>query len=598
MLNPWRSAVTPGSHNVRPTPTPALLARAHFEIGMKNITLWLLPVLIAASSAQRAQAQFDGTPAQHVLASGGAAGDRFGHAVALSANTLAVGAPGKGSGAVTVFERVGGLWQFAAELSASGLDDDAEFGFALALQADRLLVGAPGHRLGTPWKRGVAFVFERGGAGAWNQTAMLQSAAVGDHNAFGTALALDGDRAAIGAPGAPWNSLPQVGLVSVFELAAGAWTPSATVGPSDAWINYEFGASVALRAGELVVGAPRRKLPSATSFDAAVYTFTFGASGWTQAQILTDTLPGDRLDQLGRSLAFDGQTIVAGSDGQWYSSYSAQGALTFERSGSQWIAKQRLTSATNSFAGSAVAVEGDTLVLGARNSGTSAGVSGGAASAWTLQPSGWSERVRLLDSAPQSTAECGAAIAIASGQLALGSPGASVNAQTDVGVVLVFDAPTSFGEVLCFGDGSGASCPCAAHVATTHGPGCRNSSGFGTLLVGGGSASVASDDLSLTAVRLPAGKTAVLVYRFGAANGGAGVPLHDGLLCVSGAGGRLGSRSASVFPFAATWGPGLGAQLGAPSGTSVYFQVWYRDPAGACGSGSNFSNAFRVQLTP
>ena len=48
----------------------------------------------------------------------------------------------------------------------------------------------------------------------------------------------------------------------------------------------------------------------------------------------------------------------------------------------------------------------------------------------------------------------------------------------------------------------------------------------------------------------------------------------------------------------ATWGPGLAGQGGWIAGETRFFQTWYRDPAGPCGSGFNLTNAVSVTFTP
>ncbi|MFN0051285.1 MAG: hypothetical protein ACKV0T_03790, partial [Planctomycetales bacterium] len=89
-------------------------------------------------------------------------GDRFGAAVSVSGDRLAVGSPGVQSskGAVRTFSRIGGTWSLLQELSlASGVANDY-FGFSLALDGDQLLVGAYGVADGAGNRnRGAAFAF-------------------------------------------------------------------------------------------------------------------------------------------------------------------------------------------------------------------------------------------------------------------------------------------------------------------------------------------------------------------------------------------------------------------------------------------------------
>ena len=139
---------------------------------------------------------------------------------------------------------------------------------------------------------------------------------------------------------------------------------------------------------------------------------------------------------------------------------------------------------------------------------------------------------------------------------------------------------------------------------TDEAAGCANSTGAGALLAATGSASVAADDLVLSATNVPAAAPGI-VYMGGAP---AQLPLADGVRCVDWGG-------VGMFRFPAqfagesgelTVGPGLAAAaqelFGPPgsiaAGQTWYFQSWYRDPSGPCGLGNNHSNAISVTFAP
>jgi hypothetical protein len=134
--------------------------------------------------------------------------------------------------------------------------------------------------------------------------------------------------------------------------------------------------------------------------------------------------------------------------------------------------------------------------------------------------------------------------------------------------------------------------------------GCVNSTGAGALLFqASGSTSVSSDDLVLATAQLPPNKLG-LAFMGGAP---ANLPFHDGRLCI-------GPGNAGIFRYALqssgstgsmALGPGIVAQSQSfppagriHSGSTWFFQTWYRDPAGPCGTGSNLSNAARVTFQP
>jgi len=150
------------------------------------------------------------------------------------------------------------------------------------------------------------------------------------------------------------------------------------------------------------------------------------------------------------------------------------------------------------------------------------------------------------------------------------------------------------GSGYCFGDGSGSSCPCGNNGGA--GEGCANSGGTGGLVWASGSDSVAADDLTFSASGLLPLQPALLFAGHNAINGGNGIPFGDGLRCAGQSVVRLGVETPDPNGDA-DWGPGLGALGGWISGDTRYFQVWYRDPGGPCGSGFNLTNGVEVTFT-
>ena len=163
------------------------------------------------------------------------------------------------------------------------------------------------------------------------------------------------------------------------------------------------------------------------------------------------------------------------------------------------------------------------------------------------------------------------------------------------------------GVAFCFGDGSGAACPCGNPGAA--GRGCDNSAGTGgSTLSGVGTASLSADSLSLASEGQTATGTTVVMQ--GDAALGAPTPFGQGLRCVGGSLKRLwvlspaGTGGVSVPPAGQPSVSSRSAALGdtiAP-GSHRYYMAYYRDPVvlGGCPSSSTFnaSHALDVQWTP
>jgi hypothetical protein len=200
----------------------------------------------------------------------------FGRSVALSGDTLLVGADGARvdglmSGAAYVYQRGDAGFAYEATLAPARPEDDQLFGLAVALEGDRALVGSPLEGP-TGAQHGAAYVFERSGAG-WQQTAHL--AASDPHEArFGVAVSLDGDAALIGAASARTSSV-KAGAAYFFVLSSDGWLEQARLAPDDGLADDAFGTAVGLSNHHLIVGAPGRDDFGTKS--GAVYPFEGGS---------------------------------------------------------------------------------------------------------------------------------------------------------------------------------------------------------------------------------------------------------------------------------------------------------------------------------
>ena len=170
------------------------------------------------------------------------------------------------------------------------------------------------------------------------------------------------------------------------------------------------------------------------------------------------------------------------------------------------------------------------------------------------------------------------------------------------GIAVLTVLVESVGTPYCAGDGSAGPCPCGNSSAAGAQLGCLNGSGSGAQLRGLGTASVASDNLTLQVTQMP--KNVVGIVFMGASAVPA-TPFGNGLRCVGPPTFRLAPRSTGSGG-AFSYGPGLIEWVKthlAPAawitpGSTWRFQGWFRDPSGPCGLGFNLSNALEVQFTP
>lgn len=256
-----------------------------------------------------------GLEARLVAADFGAV-DHFGWSLALDGDTLAIGAanddaPGASDrGSAYVFTRANGGWTQQAKLLASdGVAFDV-FGSSIALDGERLVVGAPRADVSGASNRGAAYVFERSGS-TWSEVAKLAPPDGAANDQFGFAVALDADTAAVGAPF--HDSVgSNAGAAYVFAHVAGSWAAPQKLTDIGFVFADNFGTALALEGDRLAVGLPINNVPGVTS--GAVQFYTRAGAVWTgHFDIIgSDT---DGLDYLGSSVAISGDFIAAGAPG-------------------------------------------------------------------------------------------------------------------------------------------------------------------------------------------------------------------------------------------------------------------------------------------
>jgi hypothetical protein len=267
-----------------------------------------------------------------LLADDGAMDDYFGRAVAIDGDTLAVG--GYQAEAVYVFVRSGTTWtqqgsKLVADDAAAG---SADFGDAVALSGNTLLVGAPGKSVGNRGGAGVAYVFVRSGTTWTQQGPSFTSSDIHSSDHFGDAVSLSGETALIGAPGKLIGNNAYQGAAYAFVRSGTTWSqqgPSLTA--SGGLEADEFGWSVALAGNTAVIGAPWEAQGTATEQGAA---YVFVRSGTTWAQSGPKLTAGAATSNFGHGVAISSNTLVAGAPGAAVGQVKEQGtAFVYFRAG-------------------------------------------------------------------------------------------------------------------------------------------------------------------------------------------------------------------------------------------------------------------------
>jgi hypothetical protein len=423
--------------------------------------------------------------------------DNFGQSVALSGDTMVVGTisddeGGWSVGAAWVFVREGTTWIQQAYIKPStSSTGHFWFGLSVAISGDTMVVGAPMESSNASGingnqndnslpQAGAAYVFVREGT-TWSQQAYLKASNPSRGDQFGFSVAISGDTIVVGSRFESSTSsgvngeqnddvLAASGAAYVFVRNGVTWTQQAFLKASNndgCCLPHAdlFGTSVAISDDTIIVGAPGEDSSSSgvngnqndngRSASGAAYIFVRRGTTWTQQAYLKASNP-DTGDLFGESVAISGQTAVVGSsfessnatgvngDQNDNTAFIAGAAYVFVRNRENWSQEAYLkasnTEASDRF-GLSLSVSGDTVVIGAETEDSNAtGVNGpqnnndlpysGAAYVFARHDGHWTQLAYLKSLNTAQNAGFGRGIAISGNTIAVGAPGEDIGTGT------------------------------------------------------------------------------------------------------------------------------------------------------------------------
>jgi FG-GAP repeat len=411
--------------------------------------------------------------------------DEVGYSVAVSGSTVVVGAShattggDSAAGAAYVFQEGAGGWAKMTQTATLTPSDPltvAQFGTSVAISGNTIVVGAPSPGEGDQQDSdnpcnlpaGNAYIYEMP-AGGWKSatqtTELTPPVSFCLDPAFGYSVAVDGSTVVVGAPywlASSEDAVPG-GAAFVYTLSAnGATTGSVatlTNAPASQGTNcpcalhyQEFGWSVGVSGSTIVVGAPGSNDPG------AAYIYAKPAAGWATTSTPTSTLASTDVgptDELGYSVAADGSTVVvaapnhSGSDAANPGSVQHEGALyVFEQPAGGWpgsmtqnseLTPSDPTSVGNTTLGIGGVAISNSTIIGATDEGTGS-LNAGAGYEFTEPAGGWPATMTQTQKLTLTTPENGfaSAVGVSGTTVVLGAPGASPYGTAGTGGAYVF----------------------------------------------------------------------------------------------------------------------------------------------------------------
>jgi hypothetical protein len=319
---------------------------------------------------------------------------------------------------------------------------------AAAVSGDTAVVGANSSSTG----QGIIYVFVKPASGWTNmtETAQLTTSVPPNCCTFGDFVAISGDTVIAGSLGDGAN---QGGVVYVYVKPSGGWTnmtETATLSASDGYFGEGFGFSVAIDGNTVAVGAISCS-GSGNFANGEAYVFVKPASGWTnmtETGILSDS-DGLGCDYYGYSVGVSGNTVAVGKPNDGFNPPNGFGsAYVFVEPAGGWANMAQTAELTTSDRvvgdglGTAVAVSGDTVVVGAPAARNSSQQDAGGAYVYVKPATGWvnmSQTAKLTNTHGTTHGSFASKLAIKRNIIVVGDPANS----NSPGAVYLFVKPVS-----------------------------------------------------------------------------------------------------------------------------------------------------------
>jgi hypothetical protein len=363
-----------------------------------------------------------------LVASDGAADDRFSVSVSVSGDYAIVGAEydddnGSESGSAYIFTLNDincGEWDEQAKLVASDGAASDYFGYSVSISGDKTIVGAYGDDDNGGFS-GSAYIFKRNGT-TWSEQAKLIASDAAFNDVFGWSVSISGDYAIIGATGDDDNG-SRSGSAYIFapnEVDPNNWDEVAKLTASDGAAEDLFGYSVSISGDYAIVGVLQDDDNGEDSGSA--YIFKRDGTSWSeQAKLVASD--GAAEDYFGTSVSISGNYAVVGVYGDDDNGNESGSAYIFKRDGTSWSEQVKLVAsdgAASDYFGWSVSISGDYAIVGAERDDDN-GSSSGSAYIFKRDGASWSEQLKLVASDGAASDWFGFSVSISYGYAIVGA---------------------------------------------------------------------------------------------------------------------------------------------------------------------------------
>ncbi len=239
----------------------------------------------------------------------------FGHEIALEGDIMAIGAPywddvENDVGAIYVYERIDGTWEYQLRLAREGGHIDAadNYGTTISISNGIIVAGCSKEDVGGLISAGALYTYEKIGE-VWTQTQRVVAETPIQADYFGISISISNNTIVSGMTGHD-DKGNTAGTVEVFDKVDGIWTYTTKIFASDAAGYDAFGGSVKIHNDRIVVGAKSEDTGQNGAGSAYIFDRTGGV--WSETTILRNPTP-EYDDRFGMAVALYGDTVIIGA---------------------------------------------------------------------------------------------------------------------------------------------------------------------------------------------------------------------------------------------------------------------------------------------
>jgi hypothetical protein len=391
------------------------------------------------------------------------ASDRFGNSISLYEDTIAVGSTPLTANTekIWVYSRIGTTWTLDKEIETPiPITDEIGFGKIVKVHQDTVIASGV-------WNdaSGAVYIFSRD-EGNWNYIDMFKNPTPNGSEGFAASLALYDDTILVGANQTDTSlldvgsayiySIPLYdfsnnieiqdiasnstsvsiygkymvvgdsvfnsyqGNVKVYEDINGTWTIMQTITSNEFSSNNSFGAQVSMYNDTLAISEPGNDTDGADT--GAIWVYTLVGSTWTLQQRIGNP-PGPGSDNFSKQMALNKDTIVTGAYSEDTAGTDSGTAYIFKRTGATWALEGTINNpnpAMGDFFPSSVTIENDIVAFGHTYGETTALNNSGIAYVYTRSGATWTLGQTITSPSPVVSGGFGSSISISGDKLAIG----------------------------------------------------------------------------------------------------------------------------------------------------------------------------------